>query len=79
MEGIVIIILEFLERHSKAKRTRAPAYSGALQLIKGVVRKVVHGKLRSDFQMVSGDIVAVKVGVACVGRVGDQMSQGKSF
>ena len=34
----------------KAKRTRAPAYSRALQRVKGVVEMVVHGKLRFDFQ-----------------------------
>jgi len=34
---IVIVISEFLERHSKAKCTRAPAYSQALRRIKGVV------------------------------------------
>ena len=68
MEGIVIVISKFLEHHSKAKRTKALAYSRALQRIKGVVQKVVHGKLRSDFQMVSGDITAVKVGIALLGR-----------
>ena len=52
-----------LERHSKAKRTRAPAYSRTLRRIKGVVQRVVHGKLRSNFQGVRGDRVAVKVGV----------------
>ena len=45
---IVVVISEFLVRHSKAKRTRAPDYSRALRQIKGVV----HGKLRSDFQRV---------------------------
>jgi len=81
MEDIVIVIAisEFLERHSKAKLTRALAYLRALQRIKGVVQKVVHGKLRSDFQMVRGDITAVKVGVACIGRVDDQVSHSKSF
>ena len=34
---IVIIISEFLKCHSKAKRTRAPAYSRALRQIKGNV------------------------------------------
>jgi len=29
--AIIIVISEFLERHSKAKRTRAPAYSRALK------------------------------------------------
>ena len=54
--------LKFWERHSKAKR-RAGTYSRALWYIKGVVQRVVHGKLRSDFQRVRGDRVAVKVGV----------------
>ena len=46
--GSVIEITEILERHSKAKRSRAPAYSRSLQRIKGVVQRVVHGKLRDD-------------------------------
>src|SRR6218665_1620122 len=45
---IVIVISEFLVRHSKAKRTRAPDYSRALRQINGVV----HGKLRPGFQRV---------------------------
>src|SRR6218665_3122948 len=50
---IVIVISEFLERHSEAKRTRAPAYSRALRGIKNVVQKIVHGiQLRSHFQRV---------------------------
>ena len=32
----VIVISRFLKRYSKAKRTRAPAYSRALRRIKGV-------------------------------------------
>jgi len=42
---IVIVISKFLKRYSKAKRTRAPAYSRALRRIKGDQEK-----LRSDFQ-----------------------------
>ena len=56
---IVIEISELLGRHSKAKRTRAPAYS--LGRIKGAFQRVVHGKLRSDCQGVRGDRTAVKV------------------
>ena len=37
---------------------RAPAYSRALQRIKGVGLRVVHGKLWSDFKRVRGDRVA---------------------
>jgi len=54
---------EFLDRHSKAKRTKAPAYSRALRRIEGVVQRLVHGKRRFDFQRIRGDKVAVKVGV----------------
>ena len=36
---IVIVISEFIERHSKVKRTRAPAYSRAWRRIKGVVER----------------------------------------
>ena len=32
--------------------TIAPAYSRALRWIKGVVQRVVHGKLRSDYSVV---------------------------
>src|SRR6218665_594067 len=35
---IVIVISRFLKRYSKAKRTRAPAYSRALHQIRGVVQ-----------------------------------------
>ena len=46
---IVIVISRFLKRYSKAKRTRASAYSRALRTIKGVL-KGGQEKLRSDFQ-----------------------------
>jgi len=36
----VIVISEFLVRHSKANRTGAPAYSRALRRTKGVVQRV---------------------------------------
>ena len=54
--SFVIVISEFLERHSQAKRTRAPAYLLGLRQIKGVVQRVVHGEFRSDFQRVRGAI-----------------------
>ena len=66
-----IVISEFLERNSKAKHTRAKAYSRALRQIKGVVQSVVHGKITSDFERVRGDRVAVK-GVVQIGRVDDR-------
>src|SRR6218665_3557609 len=40
-------------------------------------QRVVHGKLRSDFQWVRGGRVAVKVGVVEIQKVEDQMSQSK--
>src|SRR6218665_441521 len=40
-----IIISEFLERHSNAKRTRAPAYSRALRRIKGAFHESNINKL----------------------------------
>ena len=46
------LISDLLERHSKDKRARAQAYSRVLRRIKGVFQRVVHGKLRSDFQRV---------------------------
>ena len=60
MQRIVIVISEFIERHSKAKHTRAPAYSQAMRRIKGVVQREARGKLKSNFQRVRGDRVAVK-------------------
>ena len=47
---IVIVISELLKRYSKAKRTRAPAYSRALRWIKGGFPKGGQEKLRSEFQ-----------------------------
>src|SRR6218665_3274450 len=43
---IVIITYKLLKRHSKAKH-RAPAYSRALRQIRGVVQRIVRGRLRS--------------------------------
>jgi len=48
MVSVTFVISEFLECHSKAKLTRAPAYSRALRLIKGIVQRIVHGKLGSE-------------------------------
>ena len=59
----IIVISEFLEHHSKAKSTRTSDYSRALRQIKLVVQRIVCGKLRSGFQRVRGNRVAVKVGV----------------
>src|SRR6218665_629105 len=42
--------LKISKRYSKAKRTRAPAYSPALRRIKGGFPKGGQEKLRSDFQ-----------------------------
>ena len=48
---IVIVISRFMKRYSKAKRTRAPAYSRALQRIKGgFPTEGGQEKIRSDFQ-----------------------------
>src|SRR6218665_1148678 len=41
----VIVISRFLKRYSKAKRTRAPAYSRALRRIKGGQEKLRSEKL----------------------------------
>src|SRR6218665_93218 len=70
---IVIVISKLLERHSKAK-SRAQTYSQVLRQIKGVVQKVVHSKLRSDFYCVRGDRVAVKVAGGC--RLGREWEDG---
>jgi len=66
----------------KAKRTRAPAYSRALKRIKVGFPEGVQEKLRSNFQNKAyqepWDRIAVKVGVVQMGRVNDQMGQGRS-
>src|SRR6218665_1885445 len=50
LECIVIVISKLLKRYSKAKRTRAPAYSRALRRIKGGLERGGEEKLRSEFQ-----------------------------
>ena len=50
-----VIISKFLQRHSKAK-SRAPAYSWTLRQIKGVVQRIVRGRLRSGCQRVGGGL-----------------------
>src|ERR1043165_6708590 len=50
---IVIVISKLLKRHSKAKR-RAPAYSRALRLVRGVVQRIVRGRSESGFQRIRG-------------------------
>jgi len=62
-----IVISELPERHSKAKRARAPAYSRALRRIKGFFQRVVYGKLRSDFQRVRRGRVAERDGLRLKG------------
>ena len=61
---IVIVISKLLKRHSRAKR-RAPAYSRALHhtCIRGVVERIVRGRLRSGFQRVRAGRLGVKAGV----------------
>ena len=66
--SIVIVISEFLDRHSKARRTRVPDYIRALRRTRGMVQRVVHNKLRSDFQRVGGNKLAIKMGVVYIGR-----------
>src|SRR6218665_926037 len=48
---IVMVNSKLLKRHSKAKR-RAPAYSRALPQIRGVIQRMVRGRLRSGCQRV---------------------------
>ena len=47
---------------SATQKPRAPAYSLALRRIKGVVQRVVHVKLRFDFQR-SGDVIHLNLPV----------------
>src|SRR6218665_3752976 len=55
--------LETLKRYSKAKRTRAPAYSRALRRIKGGFPKGVKRSSGPNSRVPGGDRVAVRVGV----------------
>ena len=65
--GIVIVISKFLERYS--------AQGTSLFKSKGVDQRLVQGLLRSDFQRVRGDRVAVTVGVVLgeIVRMDDRM------
>ena len=75
---IVIVISRFLKCYLKAKRTRAPAYSRALRRIKGGFQRGVKRSSGPVSRIPGGDRVAVKVGVDDMGRVNDQMDQGRS-
>ena len=79
LSNIVIVISKLLKRYSKAKRTRAPAYSRTLRQIKGEFPK--GGVKRSSgpiSKVPGGDRVAVRVGVVEMGRGNDQKGQGRS-
>src|SRR6218665_2139349 len=70
--AIVIVISRFLKPYSKAKRTRAPAYSRALRRIKG---GFPWGDMRSSGPISTepgGASGAVRVGVVEMGRENDQ-------
>ena len=75
---IVIVISKLLKRYSKAKRTRAPAYSRALRRIKGGFPKGVKRSSGPISRVPEGDRVAVRVGVVELGRENDQKGQGRS-
>ena len=74
---IVIVISKLLKRHSKAKRTRAPAYSRALRRIKGEFPKGIKRSSGLISRVPGGDRVAVRVGVVEMGRGNDQKGQGR--
>ena len=75
---IVIVISRFLKRYSKAKRTRAPAYSRALQRIKGGFQRGVKSSSGPIYRVPGGNRIAVRVDVVEMGRGNDQMGQGRS-
>ena len=70
---MVIVISRFLKHYSKAKRTR-PAYSRIIGVFQRVVKRS-SGPISSGL---GGNRVAFKVGVVQMGRVNDQMGQGRS-
>src|SRR6218665_2700845 len=76
--GFVIVISILLKRYLKAKRTWAPAYSRALRRIKGSFQRGVKRSSGPVSRIPGEDRVAVKVGVDEMGRVNDQMDQGRS-
>ena len=71
--AIVIVISRFLKPYSKAKRTRAPAYSRALRRIKGFFQKGVKRSSGPISRIPGGGRVAVKVGVFQMEKVNDRM------
>ena len=75
---IVIVISTFLKRYSKAKRTRAPAYSRTLRRIKWGSKGGIKRSSGPISRVPGGDRVAVRVGVVEMGRRNDQMGQGRS-
>ena len=75
---IVIVISKLLKRYSKAKRTRAPAYSRALRRIKGGFQRGVKRSSGPISRVPEGGRVAVRVGVVEMGRGNDQKGQGRS-
>src|SRR6218665_3461483 len=74
---IVIVISKLLKRYSKAKRTRAPAYSRALRRMKRGFPKGVKRSSGPNSRVPGGDRVAVRVGVVEMGRGNDQKGQGR--
>src|SRR6218665_3037804 len=74
---IVIVISKLLKRYSKAKRTRAPAYSRALRRIKGGFPKGVNRSSGPNSRVPGGDRVAVRVDVVEMERGNDQKGQGR--
>src|SRR6218665_1595322 len=65
---IVIVISKLLKRYSKAKRTRAPAYSRALRRFKEGFQRGVKRSSGPISRVPEGDSVAVRVGVVEMGR-----------
>src|SRR6218665_24054 len=63
---VVIVISKLLKRYSKAKRTRAPAYSRALQRIKGGFPKGVKRSSGPISRVPGGDFVKDFNKVFCV-------------
>src|SRR6218665_3855922 len=66
----------FLKRYLKAKRTRAPYYSRALNQRGNFQRGSREAQVR--FPEYQGGRVAVKVGVVQMGRVNDRLGQSSS-
>ena len=80
MRVIVIVISRLLKHYLKAMCTRAPAYSRAIAATnqREIFQRVVKRSSSPISRGPEGVRAAVKMGIVQMGRVNDQMGQGRS-